>query len=164
MKVHQSKRRIRYKKNSRSAGQGEDFCQFGLKNNLSGGQITAINTQRRSTSLLGFTQSTSTTQGTRTLSSVNTRVSYGLDAAGNLTSDGLRSYAYDSLNRLAKVRLPQGHETSSISYWHNAQGQRVFKGQAQAEKRRDQDDDERELGKSFPSQTTRGCCCMGGRT
>ena len=51
-------------------------------------QALAIDPQ--SNKLLGFSQSTVTTRGTRTLSTVNTNVAYSLDAAGNLTSDGLR--------------------------------------------------------------------------
>ena len=81
--------------------------------------------------LLGFTQSQTSylgsTPGPTTTSSVN----YTLDAAGNLTSDGLRSFTYDASNRLAKVQLTQSPEAAKISYLHNALGQRVFKSEPQ---------------------------------
>ncbi|MBK6386815.1 MAG: hypothetical protein IPF71_08415 [Rhodoferax sp.] len=69
------------------------------------------------------------TVGTRTVSSTTTQINYGLDAAGNLTSDGLRLFEYDASNRLAKVLVSQSAEASKITYLHNALGQRVFKSE-----------------------------------
>ena len=69
------------------------------------------------------------TVGTRTVSSTTTQINYGLDAAGNLTSDGLRLFEYDASNRLAKVLVSQNAEASKITYLHNALGQRVFKSE-----------------------------------
>ena len=54
-----------------------------------------------------------------------------MDAAGNLTSDGLRVFEYDAQNRLSKVQLTQSPEAAKISYLHNALGQRVFKSEPQ---------------------------------
>jgi len=47
----------------------------------------------------------------------------------NLTSDGGRVFDYDSANRLAQVKLHHYGEEAAIAYLHNAQGQRVFKGE-----------------------------------
>jgi RHS repeat-associated protein len=62
-------------------------------------------------------------------------VAYTLDAAGNLTSDGLRQYSYDLANRLSSVQIGQsnggGNEASKITYLHNSAGQRVFKSEPQ---------------------------------
>ena len=59
-----------------------------------------LNLASNSNKLLGFSQVLTTVTGTKTNSTVNSSVNYTLDAAGNLTSDGLRSFAYDSTNRL----------------------------------------------------------------
>jgi RHS repeat-associated protein len=59
-------------------------------------------------------------------------VSYAVDAAGNLTSDGLRTFEYDAANRLSKARIFRDGEEASIRYLHNAVGQRVFKGEPTA--------------------------------
>ena len=79
--------------------------------------------------LLGFTQTLTRVQGTRTLATTNSAVNYALDANGNLTSDGLRSFEYDAANRLAKVRILKDGEAASINYLTNAQGQQVFKSE-----------------------------------
>jgi RHS repeat-associated protein len=90
--------------------------------------------------LLGFTQtlsslagSTSTvntsTTATGTPTSVNSAVAYTLDAAGNLVSDGLRSFSYNAENRHASTLDASGLTTR---YWYNAAGQRVFKTTANA--------------------------------
>ena len=52
-----------------------------------------------------------------------------LDAAGNLTSDGLRVFEYDSQNRHSKTIVNDPDEGSKITYLHNALGQRVFKSE-----------------------------------
>jgi RHS repeat-associated protein len=98
----------------------------------------SLNIDGTSNRLLGFTQSllTQTTNARgvfRTVSNVVTPVTYSLDDAGNLTSDGLRNFDYDEANRLSKVRVLRDGEQASIRYLHNALGQRVFKGEPQAE-------------------------------
>jgi RHS repeat-associated protein len=79
---------------------------------------------------------------TRTNSTVNSQVNYTLDANGNLTSDGLRSFQYDGTNRLAKVILGStfvgtdtiaGNELAAQTYLHNGAGQRVFKSEPKTE-------------------------------
>lgn len=92
----------------------------------------ATNLQATSNQLLGFSQTTTTTSGTTT-SSVTSQVAYGLDANGALTSDGLRTFVYDASGRLAKAEVFNNGEGATISYWHNALGQRVFKSEPQAE-------------------------------
>jgi RHS repeat-associated protein len=77
--------------------------------------------------LLGFTQSITSVRGTQTLSTVNSAVNYSLDAAGNLSSDGLRAFAYDATNRHTSTRSPAGADTATVQYLFNALGQRVFK-------------------------------------
>ena len=96
--------------------------------------------------LLGFTQTLSRTQGTRTLSTTSAQVAYSLDGAGNLTSDGLRSFGHDANGRLAQVRIGLGSEEAATTYLHNALGQRVFKSEPQATQYAP---DEQELGEGF---------------
>ena len=82
--------------------------------------------------LLGMEQKVTTAVG-RSMTVVTTPISYGVDAAGNLTSDGLRMFEYDGANRLSKVRILKDGEAASVSYLHNAMGQRVFQSEPQAE-------------------------------
>ena len=89
----------------------------------------ALNLQTGSNRLLGFTQTLTRVQGTRTLATTNSTINYTLDANGNLTSDGLRSFEYDAANRLAKVRILKDGEAASIKYFTNALGQQVFKSE-----------------------------------
>jgi RHS repeat-associated protein len=96
--------------------------------------------------LLGFTQTLSRTQGTRTLSTTSAQVAYSLDGAGNLTSDGLRSFGHDATGRLSQVRIGLGSEEAATTYLHNALGQRVFKSEPQATQFAP---DEDELGSDF---------------
>ncbi|MGE0331756.1 MAG: DUF6531 domain-containing protein, partial [Ramlibacter sp.] len=96
--------------------------------------------------LLGFTQTLTNVRGTRTVSTANTNVSYALDAAGNLTSDGLRTFEYDPANRLSKARIFKDGEEASIRYLHNAIGQRVFKAEPTASQTLPSETD---LGTSF---------------
>jgi RHS repeat-associated protein len=96
----------------------------------------ALRIEATSNKLLGFNQSVLTqataANGTRrTVSNVITSVNYQLDANGNLTSDGLRTFDYDAENRLARVQITQSGEAAKITYLHNAQGQRVFKSEPQ---------------------------------
>ncbi len=73
---------------------------------------------------------------TRTLSTISASVHYPLDAAGNITSDGLRSYSYDANNRHSQTSLAgsglSASEAPKVSYLHNAFGQRVFKSEPQS--------------------------------
>lgn len=75
-----------------------------------------------SNKLLGFTQTTQGSGGTAT-----TSVSYAYNANGDLTSDGLRSYAYDAEGRLAAMTVGQTDESPTTRYAQNALGQRAFK-------------------------------------
>ena len=81
--------------------------------------------------------------GNPVTSTVNSQVNYSLDANGNLTSDGLRTFEYDAANRLSKVQVSQSAEASKITYLHNALGQRVFKSEPQ-------------VAQTAPSQTELG--------
>ena len=55
---------------------------------------------------------------------LNVPVTYTLDAAGNLTSDGLRDFEYDEANRLSKVKLFKDGEAAKVptspTPWANA--------------------------------------------
>ena len=64
---------------------------------------------------------------------ISSDVTYSLDATDNITSDGLRDFEYDEANRLSKVKLFKDGEAARIRYLHNAMGQRVFKGEPEAE-------------------------------
>ena len=74
---------------------------------------------------------------------VTSQVTYTLDANGNLTSDGLRTFEYDATNRLSKVQVSQSAEAAKITYLHNTLGQRVFKSEPQ-------------VAQTAPSQTELG--------
>ena len=89
-----------------------------------------------SNKLLGFSQTLTKVRGTKTLATTNSAVNYALDANGNLTSDGLRSFDYDEANRLSKVKITKDGEAASFAYLHNALGQRVFKGELKADAKR----------------------------
>jgi RHS repeat-associated protein len=96
-----------------------------------------LNIEQNSNKLLGFNQSVLTqataANGTRrTVSNVISSINYQLDANGNLTSDGLRSFDYNAENRLGQVQITQSGEAAKITYLHNAQGQRVFKSEPQS--------------------------------
>ncbi len=82
--------------------------------------------------LLGFQQTVTEVRGTKTLSTASTSVTYKVDAAGNLTSDGLKMFRYDAANRMDRVRIVKDGEEANIDYLHNAFGQRVFKGEPEA--------------------------------
>jgi RHS repeat-associated protein len=87
------------------------------------------NLDAASNKLLGFSQTITKVRGTRTLATTNSSVNYALDANGNMTTDGLRSFDYDESNRLAKIKITKDGEAASITYLYNALGQRVFKGE-----------------------------------
>lgn len=61
---------------------------------------------------------------TRSVSSAS--VTYSLDAAGNLVSDGLRRFTYGADNRLSAVHLSQDGEQAQVRYLTNTAGRRVF--------------------------------------
>ncbi len=54
-------------------------------------------------------------QGNPITAATSSQITYGLDAAGNITSDGLRLFEYDGTNRLAKVLVSQSAETSKVA-------------------------------------------------
>ncbi|MDR6536739.1 RHS repeat-associated core domain-containing protein [Variovorax soli] len=56
-----------------------------------------------------------------------TNVSYAYNANGDLTNDGLRTYAYDAEGRLSAVTTGATDTSPTTRYAHNALGQRVFK-------------------------------------
>ncbi len=60
-------------------------------------------------------------------STASTSVTYQYNAAGDLLNDGLRTFQYDSQERLEKVTTGTGADAPSTQYAHNALGQRVFK-------------------------------------
>jgi RHS repeat-associated protein len=68
--------------------------------------------------LLGFAQ---------TSGGASTSVSYGYNANGDLTNDGLRTFTYDTEGRLSAVTTGASDESPTTRYAHNALGQRVFK-------------------------------------
>ncbi|MEZ5720088.1 MAG: RHS repeat-associated core domain-containing protein [Burkholderiaceae bacterium] len=72
--------------------------------------------------LLGFSQTSTSASGT-----ASTSVTHTYDAAGNLQSDGLHQYHYDSQGRLQSSQTGQGPDAPTTRYAHNALGQRVFK-------------------------------------
>ena len=67
---------------------------------------------------------TTTSAGGNTAS---TSVTYQHNSAGDLLSDGLTSYHYDSEGRLDSATTGQGPDAPTTKYAHNALGQRVFK-------------------------------------
>jgi RHS repeat-associated protein len=81
--------------------------------------------------LLGFsqTQSQSTGGAAPVTTQASAQINYSLDAAGNLTSDGLRVFSYNAANRLRQTTVNDPDEGSKITYLHNALGQRVFKSE-----------------------------------
>jgi RHS repeat-associated protein len=115
------------------------------------GNITSTDTRKtitqnhiyyaNSNRLQGFGQLTSSFSGTRTTNASIT-VTHTLDSAGNLISDGLRTFEYDATERLSKVTLGStfvgtdtiaGNELAAHTYLHNAAGQRVFKSEPRTE-------------------------------
>lgn len=68
--------------------------------------------------LAGFSQ---------TQAGTTTNVAYAYNANGDMTSDGLRTYSYDSEGRLSAVTTGATDTSPTTRYAHNALGQRVFK-------------------------------------
>jgi RHS repeat-associated protein len=87
--------------------------------------------------LTALSQQTTTTrsnaQGNPVSTQVNAQASYPADAAGNLTTDGLRKFEYDSQNRHSKTGINDADEGAKAIYLHNAAGQRVFKSEPQVD-------------------------------
>jgi RHS repeat-associated protein len=73
--------------------------------------------------LLGFEQTTASTDG----NSASTSVTYQYNPAGDLLGDGLTSYRYDSEGRMESASTGQGEDAPTTKYAHNGLGQRVFK-------------------------------------
>jgi hypothetical protein len=59
--------------------------------------------------LLGFTQTLVKTQNGQPISSTNSTVNYSVDANGSMTSDGLRGFIYNDMNRLSEVEILKTH-------------------------------------------------------
>jgi RHS repeat-associated protein len=104
--------------------------QYDANGNLTSSQreAAATNTTRTYSAdpshnkLLGFEQTSTSATGTAT-----TSVTHQYDAAGNLQTDGLHHYHYDSQGRLQSSQTGQGPDAPTTRYAHNALGQRVFK-------------------------------------
>ncbi|MDT7520485.1 RHS repeat-associated core domain-containing protein [Rhodoferax sp. TBRC 17660] len=123
-----------------------DFDAADLQRTTAQTQTIANDSNR----LLGWSQTNTTkrlnAKGQPVTSSTSTQVNYGLDAAGNLTSDGLRTFSYDASNRLTQVQVGDADEASKVTYLHNAAGQRVFKSEPQVAQTAPS---EQELGTDF---------------
>jgi RHS repeat-associated protein len=74
-----------------------------------------------SNQLTGFSQTIN--------SASSTSVTYGYNANGDLTSDGLRSFSYNAEGRLSDATTGATDTSPTTRYAHNALGQRVFKTQ-----------------------------------
>jgi len=96
--------------------------------------------------LLGITQENTRSKGNRTTAHSSTAITYGLDAAGNLTHDGLRQLRYGADNHLSAVRIHKDGEEAQVTYLNNTLGQRVFKSEPQASQTRPQ---AQNLGQDF---------------
>ncbi|MBC5764151.1 RHS repeat-associated core domain-containing protein [Ramlibacter albus] len=96
--------------------------------------------------LLGFSQTLTRTQNGQPISTTSSTVNYAIDENGAITSDGLRTFEYDDMNRLAKVKIVKDGEAASVRYLHNALGARVFKSEPETEQTLP---NEAELGNSF---------------
>jgi RHS repeat-associated protein len=95
-------------------------------NRLTSSQQRAGTTTNRTYTLTANRQ-TGFSQTQSGASTANTSVTYQYNAAGDLLNDGLRSFQYDSQERLEKVTTGTGADAPSTQYAHNALGQRVFK-------------------------------------
>lgn len=96
--------------------------------------------------LLGITQENTRSKGNRTTAHSSTAITYGLDAAGNLTHDGLRQLRYGADNHLSAVRIHKDGEEAQVTYLNNTLGQRIFKSEPQASQTRPQ---AQSLGQDF---------------
>lgn len=73
--------------------------------------------------LLGFEQTATSATG----NTASTSVTYQYNPAGDLLSDGLTTYRYDSEGRMESASTGQGEDAPTTKYAHNGLGQRVFK-------------------------------------
>ncbi|NDZ12030.1 RHS repeat-associated core domain-containing protein [Variovorax sp. WS11] len=94
-------------------------------NRLSSTQTMGAQTTSRSYTVAGL--GNRLTGFTQSVGGANTAVSYGYNANGDLTSDGLRSFSYDAEGRLSAVTTGATDASPTTRYVHNALGQRVFK-------------------------------------
>ncbi|MBC5765026.1 RHS repeat-associated core domain-containing protein [Ramlibacter albus] len=104
---------------------------------------TALKIDDGSNRLLGFTQTLTRTQNGQPVSSTSSTVSYGIDANGSMTSDGLRKFVYDDTGRISRVELMKDGEAAAIRYLYNWRGQRIFKS-------------EPEVAQTLPNETVLG--------
>ncbi len=95
-------------------------------NRLTSSRQRAGTTTNRTYTVTGNRQ-TGFSQTQTGASTANTSVTYQYNAAGDLLNDGLRTFQYDSQERLEKVTTGTGVDAPSTQYAHNALGQRVFK-------------------------------------
>ncbi len=102
------------------------YTYDGNGNRLTSSQQRAGTTTNRTYTLTANRQ-TGFSQTQTGSSTANTSVTYQYNAAGDLLNDGLRSFQYDSQERLEKVTTGTGADAPSTQYAHNALGQRVFK-------------------------------------
>lgn len=65
----------------------------------------------------------------QTLGGTSTSVTFGYNANGDLTSDGLHTFSYDAEGRLTSVTTGATDASPTVRYAHNALGQRVFKSE-----------------------------------
>ncbi|MBC5764484.1 RHS repeat-associated core domain-containing protein [Ramlibacter albus] len=104
---------------------------------------TSLKIADDSNRLLGFTQTLTRTLNGQPVSSTSSTVTYGIDANGSMTSDGLRKFIYDDTGRISRVEIIKDGEAAAIRYLHNWRGQRVFKS-------------EPEVAQTLPSETELG--------
>ncbi len=90
-------------------------------------QRAGTTTNRTYTVGTGSNRQTGFSQTQTGASTSSTSVSYGYNTAGDLLTDGLRTFQYDTQERLEKVTTGTGVDAPSTQYAHNALGQRVFK-------------------------------------
>jgi RHS repeat-associated protein len=105
------------------------------KPDMSQATSQALTVEATSNRLLGFNQRVVTSQTGKADAITSATINYSLDDNGAMTSDGLRTFEYDTANRMDKVRLMKGGEAASVSYLHNGLGQRVFKSEVTADQK-----------------------------
>ncbi|MBB6561647.1 RHS repeat-associated protein [Acidovorax soli] len=96
-------------------------------NRVTSNQQQAGTTTSRTYALAGNRHTAFSQTKTGPAGTANSLVNFQYNAAGDLLSDGLRTFQYDSQERLEKVTTGTGVDAPSTQYAHNALGQRVFK-------------------------------------
>ncbi|MBC5765647.1 RHS repeat-associated core domain-containing protein [Ramlibacter albus] len=114
--------------------------------NLAQSSNQALKIDPASNRLLGFTQTLTKTQNGQAVSTTNATVNFSVDENGAMTSDGLRKFVYDDMNRLSRVEIVKDGEAAAVRYLHNALGQRVFKSEPEVAQTLP---NESELGNAF---------------